>query len=345
VDLEIRAPKREAVSKRKLLAKAMHGTGFTRVLEMYRARPGILLINHHRIGDPNRSRFDRGVFSATAEQLDEQLKYLKKWFPILGAEELDNLVYGGKPIKRLHVGITFDDGYRDNYTSAFPVLRSHGCCGMFFLVPTYVGTNAIPWWDEVAYLVRNSRKESITLEVPVPKTIALQQDRENAIHQVLQHYKRPDNKDHQTFLMQLRGATGCELPVVERRFLTWDEAREMQGQGMAFGSHTWSHRILSHLQPDDQRRELVDSRSTLEKEMGAPMTTLAYPVGSKTAFSETTRNLATEAGYRLCFSFYGGVNAAMSLQPADMHRTSVEPDTLMFRNQVVFLSRLGRLPY
>lgn len=333
------------MSKRRLLAKVMHRTGLTRVLEMYRARPGILLINHHRIGNASRSPFDRGVFSATVEQLDEQLKYLKKSFPILGAQELDDLVFRRKPLQRLYIGITFDDGYRDNYTNAFPVLRSHECCGMFFLVPTYVGTNTIPWWDEIAYLVRNCRKPSITLDVPVSRAFTLEQDRQRAIQQVLQHYKRPDNKDHEAFLVQLRQQTGCDLPIVERRFLTWDEAREMQRQGMVFGSHTWSHRILSHLEPDEQKRELVDSRDILQKEMGSAITTLAYPVGSRSAFSDTTRTLAVEAGYRLCFSFYGGVNAAEGLQATDLLRTDVEPDPLMFRNQVVFLSRFARLPY
>ncbi|HEY4008870.1 MAG TPA: polysaccharide deacetylase family protein [Acidobacteriaceae bacterium] len=323
----------------------MQALGITRLIEFAGSKPGILVINHHRIGNPGSSRFDRGVFSATVEQLDRQIAYLKRRFPIVAGEELLALGTSGKPLKRMHVAVTFDDGYLDNYTNTFDVLRHHGCAATFFLVPTYVGTNTVPWWDAIAYLVRNSPHSALTLDIPVPLTVPLEGDRERAILAVLRHYKRADNIRQDEFLNHLQAAAGCEIPHPGRRFLDWNEANEMQAAGMVIGSHTFSHRILSQLSEEQQRQELTQSRSILEQHMQRPVLTLAYPVGSTTAFTPSTERLSADAGYKLCFSFYGGVNIPDRFRPTNLLRNSFEPDELVFRNQISWMTSLGRLPY
>ena len=322
----------------------MQSLGITRLMELVGSKPGILVINHHRIGDSLNSRFDRGIFSATVDQLDRQITYLKRRFPIVAGDELEALSTSGKPLKRMHVAVTFDDGYLDNFAHAFDVLRHHGCAATFFLVPTYVGTNTVPWWDAIAYLVRNSSHSSLTLDIPVPLTVSLDGDREGAILAVLRHYKRADNTRHEEFLNHLQAATECEIPSVGRRFLDWNEANEMQAAGMTIGSHTFTHRILSQLSEEEQQQELIQSRITLEQHMSRPVLTLAYPVGSTTAFTPVTERLSSDAGYKLCFSFYGGVNRPNGLRPTNVLRNSFEPDELVFRNQITWMTSLGRLP-
>jgi len=314
-------------------------------MEFAGSKPGILIINYHRIGDPLRSRFNRGVFSATVEQFDRQVAYLKRRFPIVAGEELEALGVSDKPLKRMYVAVTFDDGYLDNYTHAFDVLRHHGCSATFFLVPTYVGTNTVPWWDTIAYLVRNSPHSSLTLGIPSPLTVPLEGDRQRAIFAVLHHYKRVDNTHQDEFLRHLKTVAGCEIPAVDRRFLDWEEANEMQAAGMAIGSHTFTHRILSQLSEEEQQQELKRSRSILEQKMRRPVLTLAYPVGSTTAFTQSTERISSAAGYKLCFSFYGGINTPINFRPTNLLRNRFEPDELLFRNQIAWMTSFGRLPY
>jgi peptidoglycan/xylan/chitin deacetylase (PgdA/CDA1 family) len=333
------------MSKRRLLAAAMQKSGILRALEMYKSKPGILIINHHRIGHAANGRFDREVFSATADDLDTQLKYFKKYLNIVSGDELEDLVASKSKLTRMHVAITFDDGYLDNYTTAFDVLRANDAAAAFFLVPEYVGTGFIPWWDEIAYLVRNTKKHQITLQTPVPLTIALDPDREAAIHSVLRHYKRPDNTDGARLVAELRAEAECPLPEATRRFLNWSEAQEMQRAGMTIGSHTQSHPILGQLTLEQQRWELEESKKEIEQNLGNPITTLAYPVGSQTAFSKATEQIAHSLGYTLCFSFYGGINTPTAMNPTDLLRGSTNPDPLLFRAETMLAAKLGRLPY
>lgn len=333
------------MSKRELAANLLKRSGALSLLERLRSKPGILIVNHHRVGDASSTRFDRDVFSASADAFDMQLKYFKRYFPIVAGQELEDLVSGKTPLRHTHIAITFDDGYRNDYTTSFPILKANNCVGTFFLVPDYVGTATIPWWDEIAYLVRNSPRPEIAFQYPVPYTVSLSGDREQAIRNVLRHYKRPDNTDTERFMNELRQQAGCALPPVGRRFITWDEAREMQAAGMSIGSHTQTHGILGQMSPEAQRWELAESRKNIEAHLGTPVRTLAYPVGIHGAFTETTQKIARDLGYTLCFSFYGGINTPAHMQPANLLRMATNRDPLLFRAETALLSRLGKLPY
>lgn len=323
----------------------MQGLGLLRILEMFRARPGIFIINHHRVGDAASGRFDRDVFSASADSFDLQVNYCKKHFNIVAGEELEELVSGRAPLKRLHVAITFDDGYINDYTTSFEILKANNCAAAFFLVPEYVGTSTVPWWDEIAYLVRNSPRPHITLSIPAPLTVTLGTDRQPAIRAVLRHYKRPDNLHSDKLLAELREQADCELPTPQRRFITWQEAREMKDAGMVIGSHTQTHGILGQMSPEAQWWELTESKKNIEANLGSKVDSLAYPVGIRGSFTETTEEIARSAGYKMCFSFYGGINTPEHMQPTNLLRMATSPDDLLFRSETALITRLGKLPY
>jgi peptidoglycan/xylan/chitin deacetylase (PgdA/CDA1 family) len=333
------------MSKRRLAATTLQRLGLLRALEMVPAKPGILIINHHRVGDAASTRFDRGVFSASAEGFDLQLKYFKKHFNVVGGDELEALVSGKTPLKRMHIAITFDDGYRNDYTTSFQVLKANDCAAAFFLVPEHVGTCTIPWWDEIAYLVRNSPRPQITLSTPVPLTVILEADREPAIYAVLRHYKREDNRHGDKLLAELREQAGCEVPATGRRFINWEEAREMKAAGMTIGSHTQTHGILGQMPPKAQHWELTESKKNIEANLGDKVRSLAYPVGIRGTFTRETEEIARAAGYEMCFSFYGGINTPENMQDTNLLRMATSLDNLLFRSETVLLSRFGRLPY
>ncbi|MDE3106190.1 MAG: polysaccharide deacetylase family protein [Acidobacteriota bacterium] len=329
------------MSKRLLVARSLEMLGALRILEGLRNRPGVLVLNYHRIGQRSSSNFDRQIFSATADEFDAQLRYLKQHFSVVTPDELQQLVDGTLPVSDLHIAITFDDGYLDNYTTAFPVLQSNGCKAIFFLVADYVGSTTVPWWDEIAYLVRNTQKSKLHLSWPQPLLVELEGDHETAIRTVLQHFKRSDNRNSALFLEQLREITAVQLPHRSRRFLSWEEAREMQRAGMMIGSHTQTHPILGQITADRQSWELSESKQLMESLLGSPITSLAYPVGTRDGFDATTESLAHSLGYRMCFSFYGGINLPGSMRATNLLRTNTNEHLALFHAETLLLAKLG----
>jgi peptidoglycan/xylan/chitin deacetylase (PgdA/CDA1 family) len=325
-----------------LMARALEKLRILRALELRESKPGILIVNHHRIGTPEESNFDRDLFSATADELDAQVQYFKRRVPIVSGEELENLVSGKTPVKRLYVVFTFDDGYLDNYTKAFDVFRSAGVTAAFFLVSDYVGTATIPWWDEIAYRVRNTKRTEINLEYPAPLKVSLNGHRQASIATVLRHYKRADNIEAGRFMAEIRREAECEVPAARRRFLDWNEAREMRDAGMAIGSHTRSHAILGRLTPQAQKQELEDSKREIEAQLGSKVRGLAYPVGARDCFSEATEQIAMDAGYSMCFSAYGGMNDADHLNRSNLLRGTVPSNPDQFRAVATVRTSLRR---
>ena len=290
-------------------------------------RDSLLVLNYHRIGNSTEELFDPGVYSATAEQFEEQIATLKRNVSPVTLEEALAFIEGTLKEKtpRCRVLITFDDGYLDNYETAYPILRSYGMQGVFFLATSMVGSHHVPWWDHISYLMKTGRKRRFSLHYPADLDVDIDQDGTTMSSRAVQKlYKRPDNTDPARFIQELKEETqGEDPPATLRRFLNWDEAREMSRGGMAIGSHTHSHPVLSQLEPDGQYEELSKSRAMLQEHLGVAVDTIAYPVGGRKSFTEETKRQARKVGYRAAFSFYGGANFPGRTSQYDVHRFDI----------------------
>ncbi len=330
-------------SKHILLTQVLRGTGIGSLLTMLPTRPGLLVLNYHRIGDASACEFDRAVIAASAEQLDQHICSLKQYARVVGLSEALHLLQNPAEMRQPYVLLTFDDGYLDNYELAFPVLRAHGCSAVFFVVPQFVGTAAVPWWDEISFLVRNCRRSRVEMPAPLHFTIDLGPDRELAIKTTLTFFKSAENPDPETFLQSLREQAEVHIPPQPRRFMNWDEVRELAHHGINIGSHTFSHPILSRLTADQQLHELVKSKTEIEAHTGTRARVLAYPLGSYSAFTSTTRRLAVEAGYEAAFSFFGGINSPFNCELTNVRRMSpwTSADSRVFNTEINLLTHVG----
>ena len=320
--------------------------GATRLLEIYQGPRSLIVLNYHRIGNARQTPYDSGIFSCTAEELTWQIEWLKRGFSIVTLDQALEMVHSGRTPDRNSILLTFDDGYRDNYEQAFQVLRKQQVSGAFFLPTAFVGTGLLPWWDQIAFIVKGSKKNRIFLSYPEPRALNIAEShRARSIRTILDIFKSPKTSDPELFISEL--AKSCESKRVtdetDRCFLTWDEAREMKRAGMYFGSHTHSHEILSKLPYERQVEELEISRSILERELGGSTDTLAYPVGTPDTFSTDTFQALRAARYATAFSFYSGVNHPGNIQAFNVLRANVSPESrASFRLRIALLAGAGQ---
>ncbi|MGH7437651.1 MAG: polysaccharide deacetylase family protein [Polyangiaceae bacterium] len=296
------------------------------LFELLGRRPALVVLVYHRVMPHEQHPYDRALIEATPEQFDEQMAMLKKRHAVADPEELLSLVENPKSVRSLRVAITFDDGYRDNYRFAFPILKSHGLAAAFYLPTQYIGTRTLPWWDQVANAIRRCTKDEIDLRYPKAFKVRVNRDDpEVAIQSVLRAYGRDPSAVLARFLEEVERA--CELELVEEseepQFMSWDEAAEMNRAGMAIESHTRSHQVLANLTSEEQRGECFESRALL-RARGLSAISLAYPVGHKTAFTPETVALAREAGYRYAVSNYGGINLPETMNRFDVRRLGMD---------------------
>ncbi|HVJ88806.1 MAG TPA: polysaccharide deacetylase family protein, partial [Labilithrix sp.] len=288
--------------------------------------PMLLVLVYHRIMRPRDCKYDPNVIEATPEQFDEQMAILRKRHDVADPQEMRELIAAPKKLRHARIGITFDDGYRDNYTYAFPILKSHGLRAMFFLPTHFVGQKHLTWWDQIAWVVRNSTRRSLTFKYPKNVVVTVDPDDPTlAIRQVLHLLTKNPSVDRQRFMAEVQEVCGLDAPAQaeDRQFLSWEEAGEMERDGMTMGSHTHSHEILARLSEPEQKEQCQRSRDLLvENNLKADC--LAYPVGHLDSFSAGTIDLAKRAGYSFAFTNYGGVNTPERMDPFRVRRVGMD---------------------
>ena len=128
-------------------------TGLTALAARAYRWSGVVAFNYHRIGTAKGSLFDHGLWSANEDAFRDQLRFLKTNFDIVSPPDLPDIVAGRRG---RYVMVTFDDGYIDNYTTAFPILGEAGVRATFFVTTGFIDTPRPAWWDEIAWMVRSS---------------------------------------------------------------------------------------------------------------------------------------------------------------------------------------------
>jgi peptidoglycan/xylan/chitin deacetylase (PgdA/CDA1 family) len=118
-------------------------TIFASHLDALLLRNTAVIVTFHRVQDtttPEGLTVSIPVFEAYC-------RFFKSHFNVVSLRDLIGRLEHGSKLNR-ELAITFDDGYRDNFENAAPVLEDLGLPATFFIVTQWMGTSVVPWWDE-----------------------------------------------------------------------------------------------------------------------------------------------------------------------------------------------------
>lgn len=301
------------MSKRELAASVLHASGLGSVLRKVMPWNGLLVLNYHRIGNAPGSRFSQELWSATEEDFDAQIRFFKSNFDVITQAELPRVL--GRRSGR-YVQITFDDGYRDNYEVAYPILKSNGVSATFFIATGLLDEPRVPWWDEIAWMVQGSST-----------TFGRKMHREKVVQTLCFLYRTLPVEKTQAFLDFVGDSMGTGRATAadaKDLWMTWDMVREMRAGGMSFGGHTVTHCELSRLSREEQEREIKSCKQRFEAELSEPMTTFSYPYGEAHAFNADTWSCLKELGVQFAYSYYGGYQEFHNWEPLNIRRFAME---------------------
>jgi peptidoglycan/xylan/chitin deacetylase (PgdA/CDA1 family) len=324
-----RAAERHEVSRTEVAAAVLELSGLGAILRRARPWRGVLILNYHRLRDEHGWARDRDVVDTSPAGFDAQLRFLSRTFEVLAPEDLN----GGVPrTASPAVLLTFDDGYRDGYEVALPLLSAYGIRAIYFVTTGFVDGTHAAWWDEVAWMVHASDRPGLEADGWVPSDLSLdEQSRAATIRALLARYLGLPGHRTEAFLDHLAAVTGSgrrDLAMGREDWMTWDMARALQQAGMTVAAHSVSHPVLSALVRADQRLEIEASLTRVEQELGH-CDLFAYPVGERSSFGKDVKALLRDNGVRLAFSNYGGVAAGgEDADPYDVPRTPVGPGSL-----------------
>lgn len=314
-------------SKRRVVASALD---YFRVLSLSHlfSVSRLVIFNFHRVRADGQTEnpFDDALFDTDETTFRKELRWMKRQADPISEEDLISFVKKRKPLPRRSFLITFDDGYRDNYERALPILRELYVPATFFVPTDSIEKRELGWWDRVSWVLKNTHKRSFHFRGETFKV-------ENPVGRVSRiltnQIKAHDKDDTDNFIAELQAACEVEAPpadLSDSQLMTWEQIRLAQEKGITIGSHTHTHRILSGLDPSSQKNEMETSKKILESKLGRPVRSIAYPVGGRGHFTDATMTLARECGYDLGFSFMNGVNRMDGLNRFNIQRICNQKD-------------------
>jgi peptidoglycan/xylan/chitin deacetylase (PgdA/CDA1 family) len=307
---------------KRTLALAAHRGGLLPAAGALFGGRRLTVLAYHRVADHENPAFDtyRRNVSATPAEFCEQMDYAAERFNPVSLEQVEAGLDGGPRLPERPLLVTFDDGYRDNYLAAFPVLRERGIPMAVFLATGFVGSdNPFPW-DLAAWCFQHTSRRSAHLPVLGEAAWATGGERDRVLASWLEALKRLPDSAREEAIEALPGALGVSAPpgAFAGLCLSWDEVRAMAAAGVCFGAHTERHPILTRVTADRARREVAGSRHRLEAELGVPVRAFAYPNGGRGDLDETTVDLLAETGYRLGFTLFPGPERAAAARRAPL---------------------------
>ena len=294
--------------KRKMLTLA-YETGLVRVGRGLWSR-WLTVVNYHRIDDLYRKDFDsfKPNVSATPQDFERQMEYLAKWFNVVSLKDVVEWLDGHKELPPYAALITFDDGYLDNYTSAFPILRRYDFSALIFLTTGHIGTDAPFYWDMASYCFTHTRSDHLTFPDGHVEHWSNQTELDQVSKTWIEFMKTLPQTEKQIYVQNLPVLLGVAIPAgfFKSLMMDWDQVREMHQAGMEFGAHTVHHPILTRISKAQVREEVVGSKSRIEEELKEPVLGFAYPNGQASDLNEGIEKIVAESGIRAAFTLLNG---------------------------------------
>lgn len=289
--------KRKAVN---ITLKAAGKTGLFSAYSTVRALSGkkrVAVLAYHRIDRD--SSFPWTIKPVAPEVFELEMKYLHENFHVISLDELCAALPHYNELPQDTAVVTIDDGYRDVYTNAYPVLKKYNIPATVFLTTGLIGTGELLWTHKVRYLLRETKLDKLELQSTGTYSLDSNNAGIPAADSIVSRLKKLPQTTRNEVIEKLVGLCGVAIPqnLGEKLFLHWEEIREMSKNGIVFGAHTVSHPILSRISLDEADSEISNSKKHIERELGQEVKTFCYPNGEPDDFNEDIIEILKKRGF------------------------------------------------
>lgn len=288
--------------------------GFFRLFRKLNSRK-LVVLTYHGIGTSPKNDVNDFEYRncVSTEQFEKQIDYMLHYYKPLHGD--DWLQQGSKHLfNDRHFLLTFDDGFLNNYTLAYPILCKKSVTAIFFVTTGFIGKRQLLWTEKIIYLLMNTTSSTVTVTLGFPTTLGLETfvEKESACQKVRKNLKQSTKAEIECVLnelaQQITDVSLENVPMGRYAFMNWNHLEEMAKKHMIIGSHTENHMLLSNLSLSEVERELTISKVKIEQALGKECLLFSYPNGTKNDFTEEHKRILKNSGYKYVFSQIPGFN-------------------------------------
>jgi peptidoglycan/xylan/chitin deacetylase (PgdA/CDA1 family) len=261
--------------------------------------PGPTILMYHRFsaqpaGDGH---------TVDAALCDWQFRVLQREAAVWPLGDYFEAVAADAAVPKNLVVITVDDGYRDFFEIAFPLLRRLELPATLFPVVQFIERKIWLWHDRLAWLLAQAEPTQHELRCAdgtVRFDLSSEDGRRRAWNDLCRYCIRQRDDDKHAFLRALEQRSPSRVPdTLPAAFApcTWDELEEMSAASIEIGAHSMTHPILSKVDPETLWWEVSEPRRALKERLGREVRSFCYPNGQPDDVNAEVLSAVERAGY------------------------------------------------
>jgi len=278
---------------------------YTNARERIFGHSAVILI-YHRVDDPK--IYPWAMNPIRIKHFEKEIEYLSNKYNVISLDFLVQIIRERRSIPNKAAVITFDDGFKDNYLNAYPILKKYNVPSTIFITTGRIGTTELFWRDKINYALWSTSKDKIHSNIlgdVLLQTMLQRRQAASAIKGTLENMLECErNIFIERFLKDLKVKIPPELS--KSFMLSWDEVTEMSNNGVEIGSHSVSHPNLVSIPLEEAKREIINSKNCIEEKLDKSINAFAYPYGKSDSYNEATKKIVKASGYThavICASF------------------------------------------
>lgn len=311
---------------KKCLLLAGQKSGMFDLLRLLR-RDRINILMYHRFSDKEEP------FKMRRDVFENQIRFLRDKFNLISLGGYVKLLSGGEDgLPQNPVVLTIDDGYEDNYTFAYPVLKKYSAPATIFITTDFVTRKTWLWSDKLQYILKGTEKKRFVFRIDDEEEqfdVETFEGWHKTQLKIFNHCRRISEEEKNDLIWRLSLDLRVSVPeesTAEFSPLSWNQIREMSENGIEFGSHSCSHPILSRVTRPQMVDEIVNSKREIEGRIGKEVNTFCYPNGGEDDFNGEIIDMLRKASYSAAVTTILGANRFNEVDPYRMRRKTINTD-------------------
>ena len=258
-----------------------------------------------------------------------EMECLARSHPVVAMRDIAAAHRGESTLPDGAVAVTFDDGFLNNRTEAWPVLECYGIPATIYLATGYIGSGRMMWTDRLEAAILSTRRSRLDVEVVGARLkYDLWEDtsRVAAFTEIKARCKSSPNDMKDAVVGWIWEELGPDVAPDDPRyaFMSWDDVRTMAKSDLIeFGAHTVDHVALSRVPNAVMRSQIDVSVEAVNNELGIVTPFFSYPEGQENDYNDDVIGHLREQGFDHASSAIDGVNDVATTDPFHIRRSMV----------------------
>ncbi len=289
----------------------------------------ILVLLYHGVTDQSAGKLNNlrnyNKKHLNKDAFEKQIESIVKFCDVISIDQLVYYWNNNYEFKKPTAVITFDDGFKNNYVIAKPILEKYEVPATFYISTGNVNDQKLFWVDLLEIIFSNTKIKEIN-KSSFPTIYSFIPNQKNNIDidnrfskiKVLNKIKIKLKVCHPSYRERAINKIASELEVQncfkiencnsEYSILSWNELKEIQSNNLfTIGGHSRFHNILSKLSGNDLVKEIKGSIIDINKNLGTFSGHYAYPEGQPEHFNSETITVLKKFGVKACPSAIQGI--------------------------------------